>query len=220
MTTAEFHAWAEYAGDGRQRFDRVGRSWGVFVLNANDLIRVVAHAELDPVAWLTLTDPGGSPEDQQFWLEIDRWLHNVVAAAGAIIDHTRQLIRFYPHEPEFVDEWTRRNGVLAASDRAKFLRRFRNYLLHIGVAPVAQRIELGPNAGPEQFTIHLSADQLLKWDDWGSSSRKYIASFDPGPPLRRTIEEYAKEMQDLYRWLLAQHAVLHVPGVRPRHLRK
>jgi hypothetical protein len=219
-------AWSRYNRDGRAHFDRVTRSWSVFWRNANELVGLLHGVETDAVASLRLMqDPNHEDEDlrefhREFWAALDQRLHNLVAAAVSLIDHTRPLIDFYESDPAFQQEFTRRNAAVATSPRASFLRRLRNYLLHYGVAPMMQtmRLEATTTDQWDHLRVQLSAPTLLEWSGWSAKQREFIAGFDGGPPLRDVFVTYAEDMRDLYVWLFEQHSKLHVPGEPPPHL--
>lgn len=220
-------AWGDYVRVGRNHFDRVVRSFNVFGRNAGELFRLLRAVETDFLSSMRLMEsPGSDDEDgakfrEQFWGQLDQRLHNMVSSAIGVVDHTRPLVTFYDHEHDFVVEWERRSEKVAKSPHALFLRRLRNYLLHYGMAPVMQSMELGPPkslAEWDNLTIKLSARGLLRYPDWNASHREYIRSFDEGPPLRQITQEYADDMTGLYKWLFEQFSVLHPPGVPPPHL--
>jgi hypothetical protein len=220
-------AWGDYVEAGRGHFDRVVRSFNVFGRNAQELFDLLRAVETDVLSSLRLMESTGiddveaAPFRQEFWGRLDQRLHNMVSAAAGVVDHTRGLVAYYKHEPSFVAEWDERSQKVATSPRAQFLRRLRNYLLHYGMAPMMQSMQLGPPKPSEEWddlTIQLSAEGLLRYSDWNAQHQEYIRSFEGGPPLRRITQEYADDMQALYSWLFAPYGVLHPPGVVPRHL--
>lgn len=220
-------AWLTYVSEGRAHFYRVGRSWNVFGRNAGELIGLLRSVETDVRSSLRLMQDPPAPEDEEeyrfhteFWQQMDQRLHNMLSSAVSLVDHTRPLIKFYSHEADFSAEWATRSEKVATSDRALFLRKLRNYLLHHGMAPLMQTLHLEPVSADEfdHLEIKLSAAGLLAWPDWNAAHRKFISSFEGGPPLRQLTTAYAEDMQNLYMWLLEQQSVLHFPGVLPAHL--
>jgi hypothetical protein len=137
----------------------------------------------------------------------------MVSSAISLVDHTRPLARFYRHNETFSQEYETRATQVRDSPVAAFLRRLRNYLLHCGMPPTAHSFQFGNEsqggASWDRFEINLSADGLLRWDDWTAGNRDYIASFRPGPPLRKLAEEYFESMANLYEWLYSQRDALH-----------
>ncbi len=218
-------AWGDYVEGGRGHFERVVRSFNVFGRNVRELFNLLRAVETDVVSSMRLMESTGAEDGarfrEEFWGQLDQRLHNMVSAAVGVVDHTRPLLAFYEHRPEFVAEWETRSGKVAKSSRAMFLRRLRNYLLHYGMAPIMQTMALGPPKDAKDWdalTIMLSAEGLLRYSGWNTSQRKYIRSFNGGPPLRQITQEHADDMTALYAWLFSQYPVLHAPGVPPPHL--
>lgn len=214
-------AWGDYVRRGQDHFETLSRSYNIFAVNAGELWRHLAAAETNVAISIMLMQPGprnSSDDRQEFWAEVDRLLHNMVASAVSVVDHTRPLIDNYSHEKAFVAAWKSRSDRVSQLLQTKFLRRLRNYLVHKGVAPVAVTMSLASKAAGEEWdgtTIQLSGPGLLQNFDWNAELTAYIESFETGPPLRRITQEYADEMAGLYKWLLNQYSALHVPGVPP-----
>jgi len=78
----------------------VSRSFQLFAGNFSDLMRLLGILA-SPEAHRLL-----APGDQQerTFQEITRLLHNFVASAMSLVDHTKRLIR--SHAPSFLDEYT------------------------------------------------------------------------------------------------------------------
>lgn len=203
------------------------RSFNVFERNAQELFNLLRAVETNFLSSMRLMESTGAEDEdgphfrEEFWGQLDQRLHNMVSSAVGVVDHTRPLLAFYEHEPEFVAQWEERSEKVAKSPRALFLRRLRNYLLHYGMAPLMQSMALGPTKNVKDWdnlTIKLSTDGLLRYSDWNTSHREYIRSFDGGPPLRQITQEYAEDMTALYKWLFSRYPFLHVPGIPPPHL--
>lgn len=177
------NALSAYITGGREHFERVERALAVFARNASELLGHLRSVETNPLASIVLMqDPRGSGDHaathRAFWDELDQRLHNLLASAASLIDHTRPLVRFYEHEPDFQAEWETRNRAVAASPRASFIRTLRNYLVHKGPAPLMQTMRLGPPMAAEEWDhlrIQLAGAGLLQWSKWnaadGRSSR-------------------------------------------------
>ena len=222
-------AWGAYVRAGRSHFDRVVRSYSIFARNARELVMLLHSVETDPVRSLTLmqdSDDGPIPDSSgfrtEFWAQLDQRLHNMVSGAISVVDQTRPLVKFYGHETAFVSDFTTRSKKVAESPRAVFLRRLRNYLLHYGVAPMMQTMNLAPTSGEDwdHLKVQLSGEALLAWDGWTTPSRAFIQDQDGGPHLRQVTVDYFEDMRSLYEWVFRQYSVLHVPGVPPAHLRR
>jgi hypothetical protein len=197
-------AWNKGAVD---RWNTVHRSWNVFARNTTELINHLKVPATNIVFSLQLM---GDDRDatQPFWDELDQRLHNQLASAVSLVDHTRRLLKYYESEGSIVADYGVRNDALVALGETGFLRDFRNYLVHYGLAPTIQVMSLGPinEVGMTGHSIKLSSEALLKWDKWNSRSRKYLESFKDGPVLGMAVSNYANAMCELFTWLFAQRA--------------
>lgn len=108
----------------------------------------------------------------------------------------------------FVSEYAVRNAKIASSNEAVFLRRFRNYLVHVGMAPVLQTLSLDPSLDSSWTGHHirLSARGLLEWTGWNEQTRTFLSEFDDGPILGELVGNYGNQMFEFYQWLFSQRA--------------
>ena len=205
--------WGQWVRAGNDRWEVVRRSWSVFVRNTAELIDLLKIPTNDIAASLQLMS-----DDREatalFWEELDQRLHNQLASAVSLVDHTRRLLAYYEADvPTMVAEYKRQNAVVTEINEAAFLRDLRNYLLHYGVPPVIQSLALGltGDTGGTGHSIKLSAPRLLEWDGWKKRSRDYLSSFADrdGPVLGQDVATYANAMSTLFTWLFQQRQAVH-----------
>ncbi len=203
--------WGAYVNAGNERWEIVRRSWSVFVRNTRELSQLLAiPSKRTAVSLLLMSDDREATTP--FWEELDQRLHNELASAVTLVDHSRRLMKYYrPYIPSMVQEYERRNENVTDLRETAFLRDLRNYLLHYGVPPVIQTLSLSSPAvaGGTGHAIKLSADRLLEWGSWKAKSRDYLAEFKDGPDLRQTVAVYANSMSGLFSWLFEQRLPSH-----------
>jgi len=205
--------WGQWVRDGNDRWEVVRRSWSVFVRNTTELIDLLKIPATDIAASLQLMGDDREATGK-FWEELDQRLHNQLASAASLVDHTRRLLAYYESDiPVMVGEHKKRNAAVRATNEASFLRDLRNYLLHYGAPPVIQNLTLGPtgDAGATGHSIKLSARRLLEWDGWKKGSHDYLSSFADrdGPVLGQDVATYANAMSALFSWLFQQRQAAH-----------
>jgi hypothetical protein len=205
--------WGQWVAAGNDRWEVVRRSWSVFVRNTTELIDLLKIPATDLAVSLQLM--GDDREATAlFWEELDQRLHNQLASAGSLVDHTRRLLAYYESDvPTMVHEYNQRNAVVMEMNETSFLRDLRNYLLHYDIPPVIQSVALGPTgeSGGTGHSIKLSAQRLLAWDKWNKRSRDYLSSFADrdGPVLGQVVATYANAMSGLFTWLFQQRQAVH-----------
>lgn len=206
---------------GVVRWNVVTRSYTVFCRNSQELTRILDRLRVD-VAFSIQLSGDDTPVTREFWDEVDQRLHNFLASAVSLVDHTRRLTSFFaPDVPDIVAEYDRRNAMVTTLAETTFLRDLRNYLLHFGVAPLLQTISLSSidsHAGRDHL-LKLNAVRLLEHDKWSARSKRYLGDFPDrdGPVLRDDVVVYATAMQDLFSWLFAQRTpIFNDPRINDR----
>ena len=207
--------WGEWVHAGAERLDSLGRSWTVFARNTDELLEVLDRPNNDVVFSMVLM---GDDRDAigPFWGEVDQRLHNELASAVSLVDHTRRLFEYLGSDvPAIIAEYTERNSKIMAMNETKFLRKLRNYLLHYGSAPILQSMSLSSG----EHSLKLNAASLLKWPEWNVQMREYLSGFgdQDGPLLRQEVAVYATAMFDMFSWLFEQRiAIFNDPDVLDR----
>ena len=207
--------WGEWVRAGAERLDSLGRSWTVFARNTDELLEVLDRPNNDVGFSMVLM---GDDRDAigSFWNEVDQRLHNELASAVSLVEHTRRLLEYLGSDvPAIMAEYTERNSRIMAMNETKFLRKLRNYLLHYGTAPILQSMSLSTG----EHSLKLNAASLLKWPQWNAETREYLSAFDAqdGPVLRQEVAIYATAMLDMFSWLFKQRiAIFNDPEVLDR----
>lgn len=207
--------WGEWVRAGAERLDSLARSWTVFVRNTDELLDVLDRPNNDVALSMVLMG-----DDREaigpFWGEVDQRLHNELASAVSLVDHTRRLLEYLGSDVSgIIAEYTDRNLKIMEMNETKFLRKLRNYLLHYGTAPILQSLNLVSG----EHSLKLNAARLLRWPEWNVQMRKYLSVFGDrdGPLLRQEVAVYATAMSDMYRWLFEQRvAIFNDPDVLDR----
>ena len=199
--------WGQWVRAGNDRWHVVRRSYTVFARNTTELIELLKIPATNIAFSLGLM--GDDQEAMPFWQELDQRLHNQLASAVSVVDHTRRLVKYdKPDFPTMVEEYEKRNQGVTEMNEAAFLRDLRNYLLHYGAAPVIQSLGLGQinDVGMTGHSVKLSSASLLEWDKWNARSRGYLSTFADrdGPVLGKDAVAYANAMGELFRWLFEQ----------------
>lgn len=226
LTQDRNDAWAEHAAqvsEAKRRLDEspgqvawlrwqeVRRSVGVFQRNAAELLAVLNAGESDqeliPELFQNVRPPLVRDE---YFARLDQRLHNTLAAAVSLVDHTRRLVNEY-EGTGFAEKFGPRNEAVRSADSSVFVRDLRNYLLHYGQAPFVSHVRLS-DAGTEGdliSEIRIDGPTLVRWSKWSAGSRAFIEASGAELLLTAAIRSYVDAMTDLYRWVFEQFEVLH-----------
>ncbi len=205
----------KWTSAGIEILNSIERSWTVFESNTNELLEVLSRPSKDfSLSMILMGDDreGGV----SFWGEVDQRLHNELASAVSLVDHTRRLFAYLGTDvPLIIAEYMERNSKITKMNETQFLRKLRNYLLHYGNAPILQSLSLTTS----EHSLKLSASSLLKWSEWNAETREYLLAFGDhdGPLIEEVVVVYANAMLDMFIWLFKQRqAIFNDPDVLNR----
>lgn len=145
--------------------------------------------------------------------EVTRRLHNFVAAAQSLVDHTRVLYRkLYEGSNRFPDYQSHVEKQFVHDPLAQFVQRLRQYCQHykspaIGVNQSFTRAE---NELIDQRAVYLQPSQLLEFDGWNVAARKYIDSLGgENVDVLAVARAYRDKVTDFYAWFEGRQSEIH-----------
>ena len=184
----------------------IRRTHRLFQANANELRTFLAQYE-DPATALKLWDLNDPRRLAAFFDEIDRLLHNYLAAALTLRDHGRNLRERYREEhPQFADEYNAEAAAIRDSPRLRFVQDLRNYMLHYRLPVVQGQLTIGPKM---ESSVLLLRDKLREWENWSAAAKSYL---EDAPEAIRIVDEldaYSEAVSAFQEWLLQAFAALH-----------
>lgn len=184
-------------------------SLNIFVMNSQELSEITSRVN-DPDEGLRLMSVANREAGEQMHREVARRLHNFVASALMLVDHTRSFIRRHYDGTLISNRYQERvSSEFARDPLAQFVQNLRNYMLHSGLPPSEMYLNLEaiPGApGGATFTagIRIRAPQLAVWDNWSSPARSFIERAGEFIDIRSFSEAYTEKVVSLHRWLHAE----------------
>ena len=128
----EYEASEGYKLKEEIRAFRIG--YDIFIGNYADLERILIQAQ-DPQVWPHLWDEKHRYRLVKFNREVTRLLHNFVAAAKSLVEHTRNHMRAKYAATDFKKEYQARIDQHFTRDPlVQFVEDLRNYMLHKSLA--------------------------------------------------------------------------------------
>jgi hypothetical protein len=194
------------------RWSRLRRTHEILAGNLREFDRLIDRPERDWEVALNLVTNTGSHDAEQeaFFNEFDRLLHNVVAAIGTLIDHTRIVARNY-EGTSFHSAYTKRVAKVGALPAARFVKDLRNYMLHQTLPAPYSQVQL--TQSEVTYRLHISVPALLESSSWSGASKSYLAGHGEGLPIREPFDEYTAAIESLYSWMFTQSGDLDVAEV-------
>jgi hypothetical protein len=197
----------------RQLYNGLERNvYAVFTPNRDELLGLLDRAVEDAELAVELFQNMWRPDIRlKFEGAITRALHNYVASATSLVDHTRRIMR--GRSGAIVDEFERRKQVVISHPEVPLVHNLRNYVLHHSLPFIGHEVHLQPQ--PEFVatgTIRLSTRELLAWDGWSAQARGYIEAQTGEIALRPLVDIHATLVSELNLWLAV--VPREVPNVR------
>jgi hypothetical protein len=186
---------------------QLGYTRYVFVQNHRDLTAALAYL-LDPINTAKLLPDHERLE--MYHVEVIRLLHNYLASAKTLIDHTRILARDLYEVTTFWEEYEARvTRTFADSRLANFVQRLRNYMLHKELPFTSATMLLATGADFDCY-VNLDLARLRAWDGWNAKAREYLDVL-PGDQVRldQLVGDYTALVGEFHDWLEVRQKQLH-----------
>jgi hypothetical protein len=131
----------------------------------------------EPSVALQIWSLANRPLFNQFLDEVDRLLHNYLAGAGSLRDHTRRVWKKYL---PMTDYEAKTQATFAESGECLFVQGLRNYSLHTRL-PVAEGHMSWKKDEEMSTTVRLRRADLLGWSKWKPPARAYLEDIEKMP---------------------------------------
>ena len=205
--------WSD--SDARLLFDRLetySDSLTIFGLNFEGLVsRIESAAIADPDSFERFLIDYPTVR-----IRILRNLHNFLAAAYSLIDHTRIIYRelYATHGliPDFDAEVKRRFHNDPVAGVIKGLRQF---CQHYRVPLAGFEIAVDARPTPESYstTVSLIRDDLQQFSGWNAAAKQYISDAPSEIPLLPLVQHYHESVLDFDTWFKRAQQVRIPPNI-------
>lgn len=187
-------------------------SLNIFQMNALELMEATRKVR-DPEQGLSLMSQDNKEAGQQAHRELSRHVHNFVASAKTLVDHTRVFIEEHYADTTVLSSYKDQiTSTFANEPVSKFVHDLRNYMLHKGLPNshmfmYFEQDPEKPERGAELTTgIRLDTESLLEWSGWTAPAKQYIESAGEYINIHQFSEEYLVRVNRFHSWL---EALLH-----------
>lgn len=197
----------------QDEIDSVRISVDVLRDNEAELLRFLSYCE-------------ESPENHDLWRmqfikkkrqlsrEAVRLLHNYIASAASLADHTRNAHARLFAEGEFPDYEDKKASDILANGVVQFVRQLRNYQMHVSSPAIVLRSSVDPTTGAGDVRVGLDKVELEKWKNWKPVARQYLGTCEEFIHLCPLVKEYGSRIHSFYTWYDARHWEIHGPEIR------
>lgn len=180
--------------------EAIRQTYRVFLGNERELSTFLGKTS-EPEVALQLWNLASRPLFNQFLDEVDRLLHNYVAATGSLRDHTRRVWKKYLPAADYEE---RARVTFAESGACQFVQGLRNYSLHDRL-PIAQGHMSWERDKELRTTVKLRRADLLSWSGWNATARAYLIGIaDEDLELPAVVTAYTSTVIDFTEWFDAE----------------
>lgn len=159
-----------------------------------------------------LTAASNQDRLRQVQIDIIRRLHNFVAAAQSLVDHTRRFYdKLYGSSNLFPDYQAQVNQVFVTDPLSQFVQRLRQYCQHYKAPDIG--IEVSVTQSEDGFietrTIFLPLEDLKDFDGWNAAAKKYMNGLMGNVDVLEVATNYRNKVMDFYRWFQSRQQEIH-----------
>lgn len=188
-----------------RNFQALQSSFRVFNNNFHELIQELEHLK-DPRQALTMYGTNQRENLENLLDQALRLLHNFLASAFSLIEHTRKIVTRLYSGQAFRDEYQKKLEQDVINNPVhSFVKHLRNYTQHYTLPILALQITLLEDF---DFRIKMDVESLKQWDNWGSS-RSYLDALEDSCCIETVVNEYFVLIQNFYVWLTEQQLSIH-----------
>lgn len=131
-----------------------------------------------------------------------RRLHNFLAGANTLIDHTRVLVNDLYRNTTFFPEYEeQKRKSFVESPIAGFIKGLRNWMVHRGPVPLCVVSKLDIAAEVVTSRLMLNVNDMQAWDKWDARARALMNGLEKHTPLKELLLQYALIVEAFYEWI-------------------
>lgn len=181
----------------------------VFAVNYGELKKLLSfHADM-PKA-LPLWDAANQDKLYALQEEVTRLLHNFVASAMSLIDHSRVLYReLYEQKGQFLEYSEEVKKRFTNNSLASFVVCLRQYFQHYKLPSVFSQMRVSRESPVFESRLKLSKVDLEEFSGWKSPAKKFLAKQEDSIDLLSVVNDYYALVVDFYQWFEAHQIEMH-----------
>jgi hypothetical protein len=171
----------------------------VFRGNQRELVSFLAWCEQAPENEDIVYAAAWSKREKQSY-ELRRLLHNYVAAAMSLVDHTRVSHNRLYEDGDFPDYQPRVERDFARNPLAQFVKGLRMYVTHVQTTGVIFRFNVDDETEEIHRQLGVETATLRDWDGWNAPAKAYLSKASDFIRIADVAAEYGQKVHDFYHW--------------------
>ena len=186
----------------------------VFDKNYQDLklaIETFSHPDRIPLLF-------DQNESQLILYHMVRLVHNYLASAKTLVDHTRTIISDRYRQTDFFVEYKEQVKARFANNLlVGFIEDLRNYALHYSLPITGLRLDVTTDpetkVQTERVTFYIEKKTLHQWSNW-AKGREFLRQADKEIVIERLIDEYYQQVFSFHNWMHQRLEEIHAADLQ------
>lgn len=189
----------------RARLETLAVNFFVFERNYHELKKVI-EASRHPNNILRLWDVNNRHELRILMNEVIRLLHNFLASAKTLVDHTRALISDWYENTDFLREYNSEvDNRFSNNPVSGFIEGLRNYALHYSLPLTNAKLSVKMKALGQEESVKsdfvLVKSVLLHWPKWPQKAKTFLNSAGDEIAVDTLIDNYFRQIAEFHSWM-------------------
>lgn len=174
-----------------------GASKDILSMNCFEVLRFAQEIESGRFSEMAM-DPKRRFEYRDFENHLIRYLHNFLAAAKTLVDHTRNMMRSEIVSAAHREAYQKQVELSFSDGLTRFIGDFRNYTLHYGIPHTVHSVSIPE----EKWQVGIDLGKIKGWSGWTPKSREFIASQSEIIRLVWLVSSYQRKAMEFNTWLM------------------
>jgi hypothetical protein len=190
-------------------------SVGLLQRNYVELVVAIRHISSPPVAF-EMVGRDDQWHRKEAMAEVLYLLHNYVASAKSLIDHTRRVHRKLSGSAELISAYQSEVNLRFVDDPlSQFIENLREMAQHYRLPRISltRSFSSGPSGATMTTRLQLKTDDLREYKEWSAPARKYLDAGGNTIDVLDLVERYHVHVAAFHTWFSQQQ--IRIYGVTP-----
>lgn len=163
----------------------------------------------DPVKSQNMYSVNNRDVLQAFHTEIIRLLHNYLASAFSLIDHTRKHYnKLYKENGKFLDYQLEIQNRFINDPLSNFIKDLRQFVQHYKLPEIYTNTIFKQDPPELRRVLKLKKEDLMEFP-WSSKSKIFLSHQTADLDLMQIVNEYFERVTEFYKWFQEKQAEIH-----------
>ena len=195
--------------------DLKGLDISLYIFNRNytDLRNIITFITTDPRGAIFYTVENRY-QLEEFGYDVICRIHNYVAAAKSLVDHTHNLYgKLYEDTNLFPEYQERVDNEFKYDPLSKFVQDLRRYCQHFKSPIVMFRTTVDGNGRPIR-NISIPLDDLQAFKDWSAPAKKYLRTIQEKVDVLEVATAYRDKVNAFHSWFRSRQEEIHADELK------